>query len=133
MIVSIQNIDAFIIDYEANSGAVGCLMPTLNPIIDCIRRNYPMIPIIMLGRIPSELERFDIEILKRRITHQAFYKKTIQLRQDQHLYHLDGTTYFPNYLENMTVDGIHLNDLGFSQVVEYLIPYLKIWTNNEGN
>lgn len=132
MIASVADIDIFIIDYEANSGAVDRLMPTLHPMLDCIRSVYPKRPVIILGRVPSELERFDAHISKRRLKHRDFYQDVLKLRHDPHLYHLDGEIYFPNYLENMTVDGIHLNDLGFSQLIGHLVPYMKAWTNKEG-
>jgi hypothetical protein len=132
MVASVTDIDAFIIDYEANSGAVGQLIPTLNPMLDCFRAVHPKTPIIILGRVPSELEIFDAQLSKRRLIHRAFYQDVLKLRRDPYLYHLDGAIYFPNYFENMTVDGIHLNDLGFNQVIEHLVPYIKTWTNKEG-
>lgn len=133
MMASIGDLDAFIIDYEANSGAVNQLIPTLNSMLDCIRLSHPHIPIIMLGRVPSELEEFNPQITERRLKHRYFYEETWIKRQDCNLHHLDGILYFPNYLNNMTVDGIHLNDLGFAQLVEHLVPYLNVWTNPEGN
>ncbi len=122
----ILDLDMVIIDYEANAGAIDRLKSTLIPFIECIREKHHQIPIVVIGRIPFVRELFNDEDHAKRLDHQAFQMHVVKNSLDlMPLYYVKGETLISQNEYDVTVDGIHLNDLGMTLFASRLSPILK--------
>jgi hypothetical protein len=113
MMSEIKNIDYFIIDYEANAGAIGLIEKTLKPFIDILRTQYPKIPVMIVSRVISALSIWDKHIEENRLENKKYQLDFVQDSNDENIYFIDGEKLLPKPNDDMTVDGIHFNDLGF--------------------
>jgi len=122
----INHLDAIIIDYEANAGAVGKLKDTLIPWIKVVREKHPFIPVIIISRIPFTREKWINEDRNKRMMHHLFQKEVVHNEKDlQPLYFIDGKTLIHNDETDVTVDGIHLNDVGMTLFAKRLKECFK--------
>lgn len=128
MIASIPKLDMVAIDYEANAGAVGRLKETLIPWIETIRMAYPSIPIVIISRIPFVREYFQEDDHLRRLDHLKYQKDVTEHETGlQPLIFIDGATLIHPDEFDMTVDGIHLNDVGMQTFANRIAPILNKW------
>lgn len=121
----LPNLDMVVIDYEANAGAVGQLKKTLIPFIKCIRQVHPTIPIVMIGRIPFTRELFDIDDHQKRLNHRDYQSEVSKTIDLQPLFFIDGEQLISVDEYEVTVDGIHLNDVGMTLFAQRLTPLLN--------
>jgi len=122
----LSQLDAVIIDYEANAGAVFKLKETLVPWIQCIREKHKNVPIMVISRIPFTRELWQPEDHQKRMDHKDYQQRIVTECQDLHpLYFIDGEELIYLDEHEVTVDGIHLNDLGMTLFAKRLLPKLK--------
>lgn len=121
----LPKLNMVIIDYEANAGAVGKLKETLIPFIKCIRKVHSNIPIVMIGRIPFTRELFDFDDHKKRQDHKTYQSEVANIPDLQPLHFIDGEQLISIDEHEVTVDGIHLNDLGMTLFAQRLAPLLN--------
>lgn len=113
VISEINDMKLLIIDYDANAGSTGSLYLTLKPFIASVRKNHPIMPIIVISRIPYILESFKKEIAQGINKRRSFQKNLVSEADDVNLYYLDGRKLLPNRMFDCFADDVHLNDLGF--------------------
>lgn len=122
----LKDLDAIIIDYEANAGALGKLKDTLIPWILTVREKHQSIPIIIISRIPFVRERWIKDDHEKRMMHHQFQKDIVEQLKDMHpLYFVDGEKLIDIDETDVTVDGIHLNDLGMTLFAKRMKDYFK--------
>lgn len=121
----IKDLDMVVIDYDANAGAVGKLKPSLIPFIECIREVHSNIPIVIISRIPFTREIFDNEDHRKRLDHREYQNQVAQIPHLQPLHFIDGESLIYAHEHEVTVDGIHLNDVGMTLYAQRLAPLLN--------
>lgn len=124
-----------VLDYEANC-TTERYMDTLLPFIHIYREVHPMVPVLVMSRIPYARDRFEKEKYDDWIKRKQFAKDCVKvLRQegDQWLHFIDGSQLFQHRWHEFTVDGVHPNDLGFMTIASALEPILKETLLNAGS
>ena len=114
-----------LIDAEANAGRFGHLHK-LPQFLKRLRSAHPAVPMVVLSSLPGPVEA------QRAYPHdkdgwRSFQASTVEdLRRsgDTDLWFLDGTTLWPDGGDDCTVDGVHPNDLGFTQLAGNLAAEL---------
>lgn len=125
-------LDSVIIDYEANAGSVNRLKETLLPWIEVVRLKHPSIPIIIISRIPFIKDRWHINDYMKRLEDKAYQASIVNQKNNlQPLYFIDGTTLIKQKEYDVTVDGIHLNDVGMMLFAKRITPILNRYLNND--
>jgi hypothetical protein len=122
----IDNIDKIFIDYEANAGSANLLVKTLEPMVNSLRISHAHTPIYIMSRLPFPKEFRDHEAHTKRMFHKEFQMNFVL--ENQHLkplYFIDGDNLHPISTNESTVDGLHLNDLGFYHLSTSLINELN--------
>jgi hypothetical protein len=116
----------FVIDYEANV-TTEQYKATLAPFIKTYREYHPLVPIIVMSRIPyaqdAGLGRY-VDNLERRNHSKSTVEQFIQ-NGDQNLTFVDGSALLGENWDECTVDGVHPNDLGFMKMAEGLKGIMK--------
>lgn len=124
IVSNIENVDMFIIDYEANAGTNGILYKTLEDFIKIIRNKYPKTKIIVLSRIKYLFDEIYPTLGENREKIRLFQEETVRKLKslgDENIYYLNGSKIYENLdYHEYTVDSIHPNDLGFMKIAEYL-------------
>lgn len=101
---------AFVFDYDHNAPNVEHLKNTHQRMFQRIRRQCPLLPIIMLSR-PQP--RMTPEEYQRRSIIMETYQNALAAG-DEHVYFIDGSVILGQFGgDSGTVDGCHPNDLGF--------------------
>lgn len=129
IVSNIDNVDLFILDYEANAGTNGLLYKTLEDFIKTIRNKYPTTKIIVLSRIKYLFDEIyptlGVNREKIRIFQEELVEK-LKLLGDDNIFYLNGSKIYENLdFHEYTVDSIHPNDLGFMKIAEYLEKELR--------
>ncbi|MBE1442057.1 SGNH/GDSL hydrolase family protein [Paenibacillus sp. OAS669] len=127
IIRSIERVDAFVLDYEANC-STDRYCETLEPFIRLYREMQPEVPILVLSRIPYARESYDPSKRKERIVKRDFARHVVErLNQegDSLLFFGDGSGLLGRSYDECTVDGVHPNDLGFTRMAQGIYPMLK--------
>ncbi len=117
-----SNLSMIVIDYDANAGAVGKIEETLIPWINIVRQVHQEIPILILSRIPFNREIFDEKDFIHRMKNKDYQKRVAN--QLENIHFIDGEWLIQKNETEVTVDGIHLNDLGMSLFAQRLVPYI---------
>ncbi|MFP4187751.1 MAG: SGNH/GDSL hydrolase family protein [Acholeplasmataceae bacterium] len=117
----IDDLDLIIIDAEANAGPAGVLEERMGPFIDRLRFHHERAMILVLGRIPFLKEERDDDLALRRRHLKAFQTDLIRTMDSERVAFLEGDRLLADPRLDTTVDGIHLNDLGFHLFSENLI------------
>lgn len=131
VIHDIKHLDSVIIDYEANAGSSNKLRTTLLPWIEMVRKKHPTIPIIVVSRIPFIKDRWYSRDYDKRCEDKMFQKTTVDLNRHLHpLYFIDGETLIHKLEYDVTVDGIHLNDVGMMLFAQRITPIINSYINN---
>jgi GDSL-like Lipase/Acylhydrolase family/N-terminus of Esterase_SGNH_hydro-type len=111
----------FVIDYEANVTAEQ-YKTTLVPFIKTYREYHPLVPIIVMSRIPYAQDvahgRYE-DYLERKNHSKSTVEQFIQ-KGDQNFTFVDGSVMLGKNWNECTVDGVHPNDLGFMKMAEGL-------------
>lgn len=119
----IDNVEMFIIDYEANAGTNGLLEKNLEDFIKIIRGNNPKTPLVIISRIKYLFDDQDPKLGKRREEIRLFQGNTVnKLRalNDKNIHYIDGSILLGTDYHEFTVDTIHPNDLGFMAIANSL-------------
>lgn len=122
-IASLDNISAFIMDYDHNNTTEG-LRATHYDFYKTVRQAHPDIPIIMMSRPvyltdPADYQKERIDIIK------ATYDKAVA-DGDTNVYFISGDDFFnDDYPDLYTVDSVHPNDLGMYYIAKTVYPLLK--------
>jgi len=128
--INTLNMGAFVYDYDHNAPTAEHLANTHKPFFDRIRQSHPNIPILMLTR-PAEVYGED-ERVRREIV-RATYDAALAAG-DQNVYFIDGETLLGETDRCLcTIDGCHLNDLGFYRMASVIFPVLQDALNKHGN
>lgn len=123
IVASLQKVDLFVLDYEANSGTNGKLEETLAAFIRLLRKEHPLTKIAVVSRIKYLFDEVHFDLGKRRNQLKEFQKNLVaQLQQtgDKDVYFVDGSTFYDANYAEYTVDSIHPNDLGFERIANKL-------------
>ncbi len=109
----------FIIDCEANCAAdVELFAKRLTVFIDILRRDHPLMPILVLTRITYARENPENADRCRRIQMSEVDRRYRD--GDRNIYFMDGSKLLGNDFDECTVDGVHPTDLGFYRIAEGL-------------
>jgi lysophospholipase L1-like esterase len=120
LMTQIIDLKMIVIDYEANAAAANKVIETLKPMIETLLQHHQQIPIVILGRIPTTMERHDVKLKDRRLN-LSTYQNNLDY---EHVYFIEGDQLLNQDLGDTTIDNLHLNDLGFYRLTEKL--YEKI-------
>ncbi len=121
----IENVEMFILDYEANA-TFDRLKATLDNFVKCLRSKYPIVPIIIMSKIPMYLEFHDEDYIKNEKEIRKYQKKYVKNSGDNNLYYIDGAKVLgKTNISEKTVDGCHPTDYGFISMSEYIYPIIS--------
>ena len=118
---SIENMGAFVCDYDHNSPSADYLDKTHLPLYRKIREKNPDLPIIIFGRTTRDYDHEDE--LRREVTERTY--ATAIAEGDKNVYYVNPLDFFPIAPEEGTVDRIHPTDLGFYFMARALLPTLE--------
>jgi hypothetical protein len=111
----------FVCDYDHNAPTVEHLEKTHEALFMTVREKHPDIPIVMLSR-PHDLNTDGLikryEVVKR--TYEA-----ARARGDQNVYLICGYELFEGMNDDLTVDAIHPNDIGFLRMANAVAEVLE--------
>ena len=127
IIAKMENPDLFIIDAQANAGVDDRMKNNLEEFINTYRKFHPNVPIIVATRIRFAVDLYNEEKIKMREFYDKWIEKTVNRyrKTDKNIYLLKGENVFDKYFTEMTVDGIHPNDLGSMKMAEYYFKFIK--------
>ena len=128
IIAGIENPAMLILDYDANAHADG-LRNTLSNFIDILRKKHPLVPILLVSRLPFAEEfktkyQYTNERLELTLIHLEELKKRRE-SGDENIHFLDGMTLYGPEPWECTVDGVHATDLGFSRIAHNMAPVIE--------
>ncbi len=138
VIAEIENPSVFIISTEGNCPTNEWLQEKLAAFIDVYRKKHPKVPIVVLPFSITGYDTFVPHLLERRIRAREIQRGIVEERQSKgdeniYLYILDeGVMREVNghsVWHDITVDGLHYNELGFYQTTEGLYKFLKDTVN----
>ena len=121
----IKDVKMFVLDYEANA-TFDRLKATLDNFVKCLRNKYPLVPIIIISKIPMYLEFHDDDYIKNEKKIRSYQKNYVKKAKDDNLYYIDGAKVLgKTNISEKTVDGCHPTDYGFMSMAEYLYSIIK--------
>ncbi|GIP33339.1 SGNH/GDSL hydrolase family protein [Paenibacillus sp. J2TS4] len=123
----IPNVDCFIVDYEANC-TTELYGRTLETFLSLYREKQPLVPILVVSKIPYVKELVNGIARQERIARKRIAINLVRkLNQagDDRVFFFDGNRLLGDRFDECTVDGVHPNDLGFTRIAESLIPVLS--------
>ncbi len=128
-IAAIPNPACVLLDYEANCRERAWLTDTLRPFIGTLRQAHPVVPILVLSRIPfprilfRESDRTEMDVRREFI---AGTVSDLRKTGDSNLHFLDGGVLLgESGWDECTVDGLHPTDLGFMRMAGRIEPVLR--------
>lgn len=128
LISNFDDMKAFIIDYEANSGTNGKMEITLETDITLIRKKWPNLPIIVVSRIPYIFEDLNPVLNAKRTKLREFQRNLVEMfnnNGDPYVYFVDGSKFLDQDYYDCTVDTIHPNDIGFERITKHYLEFIK--------
>ena len=126
ILASIEDVEMFILDYEANA-TLPMLKDTLDNFINIIRRKYPTVPILVLSKIRMSVENHVIDNYNEQLSRLKYQRSVVNKhkKNDSNIYFYDGHKLLGKYQNEATVDGCHPTDLGFMMITENLEKQIK--------
>ena len=122
---TIKNAKLFVLDYEANV-TFERLKATLDNFVKCIRTKYPIVPIIIISKIPMYLEFHDDNYVINEKKIRSYQRNYVRKSKDENLFYIDGAKVLgKTNISEKTVDGCHPTDYGFISMAEYLYPIIN--------
>ncbi|WP_277586462.1 SGNH/GDSL hydrolase family protein [Psychrobacillus antarcticus] len=108
----------FVLDYEANVSYKE-YQDTLIPFIETYREYHPLVPIIIISRIPFVRDKAlgEYEDYQNRREYSKITVEKLKQQGDENVSFIDGSTLLGELWHECTVDGIHPSDLGFMEMV----------------
>jgi lysophospholipase L1-like esterase len=127
IITTIPDKRCVILDYEAN-----CDTPlykkTLPRFIQILREAHPVLPIVVVSRIPFAKEIYNKDQHSNWMERFSFQYKLITDLQndgDRNIHFVNGQQILGDDWTECTVDGVHLTDLGFYRMASFLHEFLR--------
>ncbi len=115
------DMSVFVLDYDHNADNVEHLRKTHEPFFSIIREAHPDLPILIMSRPVYYLSVGEVARLE---AIRATYEHALE-HGDKNVYFLDGPTLMADALDEGTVDGCHLTDLGFFSVANAVCRVLN--------
>lgn len=131
-ITDLTDLDLLVVDYEANAGTNGKLEATLADLMDDVRRKHPVLPVLVMSRIPYLYDSLYASFGDRREQLRAFQRDLVASRRaqgDRNLYFLDGSRDMGPDWHECTTDTIHPNDIGFDRIARAMLPMIQTILN----
>lgn len=128
IIAQITRPRCLMLDYEPNCVSTELLRETLPQFIEIYRESHPLVPILVVSRIPFSHDLVHEDVLQARRERGEFQRQTVEALQqngDANIYFYDGSTLLGDDYDECTVDGIHPTDLGFMRIANGLEPVLR--------
>ena len=128
ILAEIANPGMYVLDYEANATANRRLESTLHDFVRILREANADTPILVLSRTRFARDAVQKESVQGRIERRDFQKRTVEefrAAGDENVFFLDGGDLLGDDFDEVTVDGVHLTDLGFWLVAKGLAPALE--------
>ncbi len=123
VIASIDNLSAFIMDYDWNALTSEELLERHEPFFRIVREKHPDIPVLMLSRPNVEYDQLDAA--RRREVIYRTYENAVK-DGDRNVYFVDGVRMFGDSdRDACTEDTIHPNDIGYLRIANTLAPILQ--------
>ncbi len=121
----------FVYDYDHNAPTCEHLKNTHEAFFKRIRKEHPLVPVIMLTRPYANYGKDEIS---RKEVVRATYENA-RAGGDKNVYFIDGEDYFKDFCDKELcfIDTIHPNDLGFHKMAEVIEPVIKGILENENN
>ena len=124
----------FVLDYEANVN-LEVLKSTLENFIAVLRKYHPLVPVTVVSLLPQNNrmvefgadDQFAVVAPDEEATCE-FQRSVVQkLRDagDEQIFFIDGHKLLGMDWDECTMDGTHLNDLGFYRMAENINKYLR--------
>lgn len=124
-IAQVDDVACFVLDYEANAGALEDYRETLAGFVPILRERHPDTPILVVSKAKFARERRDPQYAADRVLRrdaQAAVVDRLRDAGDTHLHFLDLGDLD---MAEGTVDGVHPSDLGFVQYADRIEPELR--------
>ncbi|MGD9605338.1 MAG: SGNH/GDSL hydrolase family protein [Bacilli bacterium] len=121
-IASLDNIKLLVVEAEANAGEILVLKDRLESFIKTIANKQKQMKVIVISHYPYALSTYKQPMKMRFSDHFRFQK---QLCLDNGWSFVSGKTVFKKLQYEETVDGVHLTDLGFYFLAQYLQKTIK--------
>ncbi len=122
-IAGIDNISAFIMDYDHNNSTTG-LQNTHYAFYKTVREAHPDIPIIILTRPVYKDEQTNDHHIRVGIIKDTYERALAE--GDENVYFIQGDDFFTDdYADWNTVDSVHPDDLGMYNTAKTIYPLLK--------
>lgn len=129
VIAEIPDPAMFVLDYEANAGALKMLRKSFPVFLRILRRTHPRVPILVITKNRYAIENFSPEARRARLANRDFQRnvvRTLHAKGDRHLFFHDGSTVLgADDWEEFAVDGVHPTDFGFSRIAGALLPTFR--------
>ncbi|GBG07733.1 hypothetical protein PAT3040_02293 [Paenibacillus agaridevorans] len=128
LISEIELPKCLVLDYDANCDTLDELAKTMPEFIRIIRSRHPVLPILVVSRIPFGFEHTQAQSYQERIERMTFQRELVkELKEngDDFIFFCDGAELIGDLWNECTVDGVHPSDLGFLQLANGLAPILK--------
>lgn len=128
VIARISEANIIVLDYEANAASNGRLEKSLVGFIDTVRTKLPIVPILVISRIPVYGDFYNADMRDERNKLRQFASQTVKKfnnNGDKNIYFLDGYSLLPTDFFDCTVDGLHPTDVGFKAMAEGLLPIIR--------
>lgn len=117
-IISERGASIFVYDYDYNAPNYGHLEKTHERFFEIIRSENKALPVVMISKPnPSGKE----DELRRAVIKRTY--ENARAKGDENVYFVNGADFAPN--GDYTVDGVHLNDLGFYSMAKRLEEVYK--------
>lgn len=116
------------IDAQANAGIDNRMKNNLESFINEFRKTHKEVPIVIASRIRFAVDLYNEEKIKIRKFYDQWLEEIVEKynkRGDNNISYLKGENIFKKHFTEMTVDGIHPNDLGSMKISEYYYEYIK--------
>ena len=117
--------DAFVFDVFSNPNAKE-IKTRFNAFVKEIRKNHKNTPLVFVQTIRREARNFNEAVEKHEAEKQSAAEQVVKeaMKSDKNIYFIDSDGFLGE--DSMaTVDGTHPNDLGFTRMLEKLIPALN--------
>lgn len=126
-ICQIENPDLIVLDYEANTGAVG-IGKTMAEFVHILRETHPALPILVVSKPPFVHDLVQAKGRERTDSEREWQRNFVEDRQasgDDNIYFLDGSGPIEEAFIEGTVDGVHPTDIGFQLMADHWEPVLR--------
>ena len=128
-IASIENMSAFVMDYDHNAPTPEHLLETHERMYKIVRKAHPSIPIIMIS---CPRVKMNDNWTRRRDIIKKTYENALE-NGDTNVSFIDGSHIFDEIGNDYSIDGTHPTDLGFLFMAKAIAPVLREVLKNTNN